>query len=75
MYLQVLHQAALIIPHEQYGVVTHDNDIAVIRLRTPIQYSVAVQPICLPRSEEVEDMMCVISGWGETQGLFCLCYM
>ena len=70
---QVNHQIALIIPHENYDPTTYENDIAVIRLRTPIQYTIAVQPVCLPRREEVEDMGSIISGWGETKGyLHCI---
>ena len=68
MISQAVHEVALIIPHEDYDPTTTNNDIALIRLRTPIQYTVAVQPVCLPRSAETENTLCIISGWGDTRG-------
>ncbi|ELT95306.1 hypothetical protein CAPTEDRAFT_117696 [Capitella teleta] len=40
------------------------NDVALIRLSTPLQISNYVRPICLRREVPPEYMMCVITGWG-----------
>lgn len=43
-----------------------DNDIAIVELKHPIDFSEMVQPICLPSSNAsyVTDQSCTISGWG-----------
>nr|CAH7731242.1 unnamed protein product [Callosobruchus chinensis] len=58
-----------IIGHPDYNSRTLDNDIALVKLATPANFSYAnVQPICLP----IEDMdlsgkFAVVTGWGVTE--------
>jgi len=37
-----------IIPHENYNPRTFDNDIAVIKFDTDVEFKVGIQPVCLP---------------------------
>ena len=47
---------------------TDFNDIALIKLRTPIKYGRFVKPICLPKNKLRMDITtssnCYITGWG-----------
>ena len=51
---------------------TFENDFVILKLGSPLQFNVNVQPACLPTSENflsvdsTEDM-CFTSGWGELQ--------
>jgi len=55
-----------IINHPQYDSVTKDNDIAILKLKTPLDFNDDVKPACLPDpsfSPENGDLG-VVSGWG-----------
>lgn len=56
--------------HEYYSSTSLVNDIAVIKLRTPVQWNSFVQPICLPKSDGSQDpklgQSVQIAGWGYT---------
>lgn len=60
------------IPHPQYEASSRHrhNDIALIRLRTPVQLNEYIQPVCLPlpsvRSAINNSELLVVSGWGRT---------
>jgi transmembrane serine protease 3 len=55
--------------HPQYDPQTTLNDIAVIKLASPIRFSTAVQPACLPSSGErvSENNEATVAGWGLTR--------
>lgn len=56
--------------HEEFRKGQHmNNDIAVILLKQPIQFSNYIQPICLPTSDAIyaAGRNCTISGWGSIQ--------
>ncbi|XP_071450630.1 serine protease ea-like isoform X2 [Hetaerina americana] len=64
------------IPHPRYvGKPTLHYDIALLRLKTPIDFTHdAVRPICLPvnyatQTENLTGQKVVISGWGATEDL------
>ncbi|KAM6893556.1 coagulation factor VII-like [Xenentodon cancila] len=62
-------QVAEIIMHEDYDTNTADNDIALLRLESPIVYSKYTVPVCLPtRSLAERELWAVnlhtVSGWG-----------
>lgn len=46
-----------------------NNDIALILLKTPIQFTNYIQPICLPDHQTIYEAgkNCTISGWGSIQ--------
>ncbi|KAH8238451.1 hypothetical protein KR032_006944, partial [Drosophila birchii] len=58
----ILSQVAEVIFHENYG--NFENDIALLRLETPLIYSASIQPIPLPTFDTPVDADIVISGWG-----------
>jgi len=55
--------------HPSYNPDTTMNDIAVVVLETPIQFTSTVQPACLPAaSEQVPDKTeAIVAGWGLTR--------
>ncbi len=68
------YDVAEIISHPNYNGNTMNNDIALIRLSSPIQFSNAVQPILLICDQQVDlgaedpGAMSWITGWGEDEG-------
>ncbi|GAB1602013.1 serine protease hepsin-like [Argonauta hians] len=61
---------ASIVIHPLYVASTNENDIALIKLSTPLQYNCRSQPVCLPddRTPLKVGRMCKIAGWGMTFG-------
>lgn len=62
----------IIAVHDNYTKRNLHNDIAVIRLKNPIDFAEHIQPICLPNPIQVRQhskskQRCVISGWGHTE--------
>ncbi|KAM6176957.1 chymotrypsinogen B-like [Erethizon dorsatum] len=55
--------------HPNYSSDTIDNDIALIKLATPAQFTDTVSPVCLPWA--IDDFpsgtLCVTTGWGRTR--------
>ena len=60
-------QACNIIAHQEYSPKTLFNDIAVIRLSTPLNWSSEIQPICLPTEPVKGDETTTVIGWGTTE--------
>lgn len=62
-----------IIMHENYNSRTFVNDIALIKLATPITFNVDVQPVCAPEPTDLHVYQrSVCSGWGTvTSGGTC----
>ena len=69
-----IYSAAEIIQHPNYNSNTYNNDIALIRLDDPIQFSDEVQPVLLICDQQVElgaedvGQTSWITGWGNDQG-------
>ncbi|KAM4619777.1 transmembrane protease serine 2 [Polymixia lowei] len=55
-----------IISHENYDTDTQDNDIALMRLETPLTFSRTVKPVCLPNVgvNLSPERQAWITGWG-----------
>ncbi|ROT72249.1 CUB-serine protease [Penaeus vannamei] len=63
-------QIAEIVNHPSYDSNTLDNDIALIRLKTEIQFPSdnKIAPVCLPTAGEMYDSVdATITGWGAQQ--------
>ncbi|XP_033620232.1 transmembrane protease serine 5 isoform X2 [Fukomys damarensis] len=65
------HQGAMlekIISHPFYNAQSHDYDIALLRLQTPLNFSDTVSAVCLPAEEQhfPWGSQCWVSGWGHT---------
>ncbi|KAM8871559.1 coagulation factor VII-like [Synchiropus picturatus] len=63
-------QVAQIVTHDGYIKKTTDNDIALLRLATPINYTTYAVPVCLPTRPLAEHhlwaiQMHTVSGWGK----------
>lgn len=60
-----------VIIHKDYLPSTFDNDIALLQLNRPLQFTSRVQPVCTFTNKTEEENMnfsaCFISGWGSTQ--------
>jgi len=61
-----------IIPHENYNPRTFDNDIAMIKFDTDVEFRVGIKPVCLPShtpgtlEAKFAKSGAFISGWGAT---------
>ena len=63
-YEQIIPIEKLII-HSGYDANSLDNDIALLKLKNPIQYTARALPVCLPSSDPPEaGTECWITGWG-----------
>ncbi|CAL8100213.1 unnamed protein product [Orchesella dallaii] len=61
--------AAKITIHPNFDNATLFNDIAVVKLSTPLNFTSNIRPVCLPRSRNPLDQnrsrrQCVVTGWG-----------
>ncbi|XP_015246617.1 PREDICTED: acrosin-like [Cyprinodon variegatus] len=59
-----------IIMHEDYNEFTSDNDVALLLLSSPLNFTDHVQPCCTPHNMSHEAALnlsyCFITGWGST---------
>ncbi|XP_075892493.1 transmembrane protease serine 5 [Nelusetta ayraudi] len=63
------HAVEKIIYNVDYNHRSHDGDIALMKLRTPLNFSDTIRPVCLPQYNHdlPGGTQCWISGWGYTQ--------
>ena len=47
---------------------SNENDITLLKLEAPIKFTRQVSPVCLPKKDVPEGKMCVVTGWGRTEG-------
>ncbi|KAJ8944844.1 hypothetical protein NQ318_012991 [Aromia moschata] len=57
-----------VVVHPEYQKQTYKHNIALLVLRSKINYTVTAQPICLPESWSVTNNNGVLVGWGKTAG-------
>ncbi|XP_078451949.1 uncharacterized protein LOC144719686 isoform X2 [Lampetra planeri] len=52
--------------HRDYNHYSKDNDIALLRLASPVNYTDEIQPVCLPEGREqfFPGTLCYVAGWG-----------
>ena len=55
-----------IVSHASFGPGSYDNDIALLRLSSSLDWTAEVRPICVPRDSEPVGTSCYITGWGDT---------
>uniref|UniRef100_A0A2K6U3B5 Ovochymase 1 n=1 Tax=Saimiri boliviensis boliviensis TaxID=39432 RepID=A0A2K6U3B5_SAIBB len=61
-----VRRAKHIIVHEDFNILSYDSDIALVQLSSPLEYTSAVRPVCLPHSAEplFSSEICAVTGWG-----------
>ncbi|KAL0612114.1 Ovochymase-1 [Plecturocebus cupreus] len=65
-----VRRAKHIIVHEDFNTLSYDSDIALVQLRSPLEYNSAVGPVCLPHSAEplFSSEIYAVTGWGSISG-------
>ncbi|XP_015269253.1 PREDICTED: transmembrane protease serine 2 [Gekko japonicus] len=60
------HRVAKIISHPNYDSETKNNDVALMKLQSPLKFDEAIEPVCLPNPGMIFQPAerCWISGWG-----------
>lgn len=53
---EAIHEVETIMTHYKYKADTYHNDIALIKLATPIKYSRFIVPACIPEAEFAESV-------------------
>ncbi|XP_007517345.2 serine protease 55 isoform X1 [Erinaceus europaeus] len=57
-----------IVLHKDFKKLSMDNDIALLLLKSPIQFNDVITPICMPRQAGPTTWHeCWVTGWGQTQ--------
>ncbi|GAB6030888.1 hypothetical protein CHUAL_007720 [Chamberlinius hualienensis] len=68
-YSPNIFNVSQLIAHEDYSLESSENDIGLIRLSRPVDFSDTIRPICLPGHSlsitSFEGKKCYISGWGK----------
>ncbi|KAK5640465.1 hypothetical protein RI129_011276 [Pyrocoelia pectoralis] len=62
-----VYQVAEFRVHPNYTVQYTKNDIAIVKLKSPIIFNEKVQPISLETEYVDGDVECVLTGWGDLQ--------
>lgn len=62
-----LRPISKIILHPQYVDAGFINDISILKMKTPVQFSNYVRPICLPHPNTplTDGTLCTVVGWGQ----------
>ena len=75
---EVSRDVAQIILHPNYDSDSTDNDIALLKLSSPVSFTDYVRPVCLAAGDSVfnNGTGSWVTGWGKIQegGEFCLYY-
>ncbi|KAJ7320590.1 hypothetical protein JRQ81_020101 [Phrynocephalus forsythii] len=60
------HRVAKVIRHPDYDSTSKSNDVALMKLQTPLYFNEFIGPVCLPNYGMMfqPEQMCWISGWG-----------
>uniref|UniRef100_A0A8C6XYZ7 Transmembrane serine protease 2 n=1 Tax=Naja naja TaxID=35670 RepID=A0A8C6XYZ7_NAJNA len=66
MVLSEGFRVARIISHPNYDSTSKNNDVALMKLQSPLSFNDFIQPVCLPNAGMMfeTDQQCWISGWG-----------
>jgi len=61
------YDVAKVLRNPGYSPRNLNNDIALLKLRTPVAFNKYVKPICLPKRNAPVGTECYITGWGKIQ--------
>ncbi|XP_057659341.1 transmembrane protease serine 9-like [Diorhabda carinulata] len=62
----MMRAVAAIIRHKSFDSDTFNHDIALLKLRKPVQFTKQIRPICLPKTREPAGRIGTVIGWGRT---------
>jgi len=67
--VKVTYSSTQVKYHPAYDSDTTENDIAIIKLDKPINFTSTIQPACLPKADETvaDNGEAVVAGWGLTR--------
>lgn len=67
-WTEQVRRSGVSVPHPSYqgALQSHDHDLRLLRLGTPVLLTRSVQPLALPTSCAAAGTQCHISGWGTT---------
>lgn len=68
----LLHIADYAVVHEDYDEATFSNDIALVRLKTPIKFSQTVEKIELATGNVPDDVLLNVYGFGRFTVEYCV---
>ncbi|XP_069044035.1 uncharacterized protein [Lepisosteus oculatus] len=73
---EISRRVARIFPHPDFNYQTLNNDIALVRLRSPVSFTSYIQPICLADSSSSfqTGTSCWVTGWGNLDEFVSLPY-
>ncbi|PNI91129.1 CTRL isoform 5, partial [Pan troglodytes] len=59
------------ITHPSWNSTTMNNDVTLLKVASPAQYTTRISPVCLASSNEAltEGLTCVTTGWGRLSGV------
>ncbi|KAM6904774.1 trypsin II-P29-like [Xenentodon cancila] len=63
---EVSRSVSLIIIHQSYDEITHDNDIALLRLSSSVEFTNYIKPVCLAADGSIfpDGEISWVTGWG-----------
>ncbi|RXN03468.1 trypsin I-P1-like protein [Labeo rohita] len=73
---EVSRNVSQVIVHPEYNNLPHDNDMALLRLSSPVTFTSYIQPVCLAAEGSTfnSDTMWV-TGWGDINSFGCDCQL
>nr|CAH7720529.1 unnamed protein product [Callosobruchus chinensis] len=61
----MMRVVSAVIRHKKFDTETYNHDIALLKLRKPVQFNKQIRPICLPSSSvELGGLNATVVGWG-----------
>nr|XP_054774347.1 trypsin-2-like [Lytechinus pictus] len=64
---QVNAQLGGIFVHENYDTRNLDNDIALLKLESPVTFTDYISEACVAQTDYEAETMCVVTGWGDQE--------
>lgn len=66
-----MRAVSAIIRHRGFDTASYNHDIALLKLRKPIEFSKTIRPICLPtENSDPSGKIATVIGWGRTSGCY-----
>ncbi|KAE8741285.1 hypothetical protein FOCC_FOCC013207 [Frankliniella occidentalis] len=64
----IMRAVSLVIRHRNFDVNSYNHDIALLKLRKPVQFTKRIRPVCLPQAGlDPAGHMGTVVGWGRTE--------